>query len=201
MAHKTLIGGTAYEIAGGKTLVNGAVYTIESGKTLVNGTVYGIDFQEMITLRINPNFDFWNDYTGENASAMDTRCFVFIGIKATDPNGNLVLNFGCKRNNLHDSYGNLSTVEADYETVMVSETVDVTFKIPKGSTIELDGVKFRMANASGAGYVYFNNEQILATDKGGDVIDYAVPTALTADTVITVPNVITSWGIYITMEG
>lgn len=44
MAHRILIGGTTYEIAGGKTLVNGSGYNIASGKTLVNGTAYNISF-------------------------------------------------------------------------------------------------------------------------------------------------------------
>lgn len=52
MAHKTLIGGTAYEISGGKTLVDGAAYSIKSGKTLVDGTVYDIELAKMATLTI-----------------------------------------------------------------------------------------------------------------------------------------------------
>lgn len=44
MAHKTLIGGTAYEVSGGKTLVNGTAYEIKSGKTLVGGTAYDVGF-------------------------------------------------------------------------------------------------------------------------------------------------------------
>lgn len=44
MAHKTLIGGTAYEISGGKTLVGGTAYEIKNGKTLVGGTAYEISF-------------------------------------------------------------------------------------------------------------------------------------------------------------
>lgn len=44
MAHKTLIGGTAYEISGGKTLVGGTAYSIDKGKTLVGGTAYEIGF-------------------------------------------------------------------------------------------------------------------------------------------------------------
>lgn len=42
MAHKTLIGGTSYEISGGKTLVDGTAYSISGGKTLVGGTAYKI---------------------------------------------------------------------------------------------------------------------------------------------------------------
>lgn len=44
MAHKTLVGGTAYEISGGKTLVGGTAYNISNGKTLVGGTAYTIGF-------------------------------------------------------------------------------------------------------------------------------------------------------------
>ena len=53
MAHKTLIGGTAYEISGGKTLVNGTAYTIKKGKTLINGTAYGINFDPEISIVVN----------------------------------------------------------------------------------------------------------------------------------------------------
>ena len=44
MAHKTLIGGTAYEITGGKTLIGGTGYSIKGGKTLIGGTGYDISF-------------------------------------------------------------------------------------------------------------------------------------------------------------
>ena len=44
MAHKSLIGGTAYEVTGGKTLVNGTGYDVAGGKTLVSGTGYDVSF-------------------------------------------------------------------------------------------------------------------------------------------------------------
>ena len=44
MAHKTLIGGTAYEIGGGKALVDATTYEIDKGKALVDGTVYEVGF-------------------------------------------------------------------------------------------------------------------------------------------------------------
>ena len=53
MAHKTLIGGTAYEISGGRTLVNGTGYSIDKGKTLVGGTAYEIGFYPVITITGN----------------------------------------------------------------------------------------------------------------------------------------------------
>ena len=44
MAHKILIGGTAYEVKGGKCLVNGTAYSIKKGRTLIGGTGYDITF-------------------------------------------------------------------------------------------------------------------------------------------------------------
>lgn len=44
MAHKTLIGGTAYKIKGGRDLIDGTGYDKKQGKTLVNGTARTISF-------------------------------------------------------------------------------------------------------------------------------------------------------------
>ena len=44
MAHKTLIGGTAYEIKGGRILAGGTAYSVAGGRTIVNGTGYDISF-------------------------------------------------------------------------------------------------------------------------------------------------------------
>ncbi|MBQ1501888.1 MAG: hypothetical protein IIZ45_04655, partial [Firmicutes bacterium] len=46
MGHKTLIGGTAYDISGGKTLIGGTAYDIKGGKTLIGGTGYDISFAQ-----------------------------------------------------------------------------------------------------------------------------------------------------------
>ena len=48
MAHKTLIGGTAYEISGGKTLIGGTAYSIKNGKTLIDGTAHEVGFQSFV---------------------------------------------------------------------------------------------------------------------------------------------------------
>ena len=54
MAHKTLIGGTNYEIVGGKTCVDGTTYKISGGKTLVGGTKYDVTFKKpTITMKGN----------------------------------------------------------------------------------------------------------------------------------------------------
>lgn len=53
MAHKVLIGGTAYGIKGGKTMVNGTVYSIKKGRTLVGGTGYDILFSETYIVSVS----------------------------------------------------------------------------------------------------------------------------------------------------
>ena len=55
MAHKTLVGGTAYGISGGTTLVSGTSYSVKNGKALVNGTTYDISF--LIPAKI---LDLWS---------------------------------------------------------------------------------------------------------------------------------------------
>ena len=44
MASKTLINGTAYDVAGGATKINGTGYTISGGRTLIEGTGYSVNF-------------------------------------------------------------------------------------------------------------------------------------------------------------
>lgn len=58
MAHKTLVGGTAYNISGGKSMVSGTVYNITGGKTLVGGTGYNIGFESGASSTLNDND--WN---------------------------------------------------------------------------------------------------------------------------------------------
>lgn len=50
MAHKTLIGGTAYEIKGGRDLIGGTGYSKKNGKLLIDGTTYDIPFSRGIPL-------------------------------------------------------------------------------------------------------------------------------------------------------
>lgn len=50
MAHKTLISGTAYDIASGTDLIAGTSYQIGGGRTLVDGTRYEVRFEPEIGL-------------------------------------------------------------------------------------------------------------------------------------------------------
>lgn len=55
MAHKTLIGGTAYTIKGGKDLIDGTSYAKKQGKALVAGTAQTIAFLKKINVTITGN--------------------------------------------------------------------------------------------------------------------------------------------------
>ena len=62
MAHKTSIGGTAYDIGGGKTLVEGTSYSVKNGKVLIDGTEYDISFLLPATV-----LDLWS---GDNSNSI-----------------------------------------------------------------------------------------------------------------------------------
>ena len=49
MAHKTIVGGTAYAIKGGKGMAGGTSFGVKKGKTMVDGTVYEVGFGQAIS--------------------------------------------------------------------------------------------------------------------------------------------------------
>ena len=58
MAHKALIGGTAYNITGGKSLISGTSYNIAKGKTLIRGSEYDINFGPVKTAMLYSDGNF-----------------------------------------------------------------------------------------------------------------------------------------------
>ena len=88
MAHKTLIGGTAYNIKGGRDLIGGTGYAKKKGRVLVNGTGYDIPFSSGIpigtipvgsTIKIGVNgksYDFLvvNQGIPSNSNLYDSSC-------------------------------------------------------------------------------------------------------------------------------
>ncbi len=50
MKHRTLVGGTGYDIRKGRILVGGTGYDIKKGRTLVNGTGYDIPFLRKVVI-------------------------------------------------------------------------------------------------------------------------------------------------------
>lgn len=54
MAHKTLIGGTAYKIKGGRDLIGGTGYSKKNGKVPIDGTAYDIALgPESVTITVH----------------------------------------------------------------------------------------------------------------------------------------------------
>ena len=72
MAHKVLVGGTAYDILGGKTMVAGTNYNISKGRTLVGGTGYDISF--------NQTWEKWDVATTYNCYETDSGENAYIAI-------------------------------------------------------------------------------------------------------------------------
>lgn len=84
MAHKTLIGGTAYEIGGGKTLVNGTAYSIDKGKTLVGGTVYSISFSSLAVDLVSKLIDFEYNDNGDGTATLISWKGTYNGASSTE---------------------------------------------------------------------------------------------------------------------
>lgn len=81
MAHKALIGGTAYGIKGGKTMVNGTAYSIKKGRTLVGGTGYDINFSTPVRLTVYSEADYVFvkilDVRANGVEVKDTNGYIF----------------------------------------------------------------------------------------------------------------------------
>lgn len=77
MAHKNLIGGTAYDTKGGKCMVNGTGYSIKKGRTLVGGTGYNISFSIQFKVKYLSYKTFDKRYVyGEAESGLTFRQYI-----------------------------------------------------------------------------------------------------------------------------
>lgn len=56
MAQKVLIGGTAYELSGGKALKDGSAYSIKNGKTAIDGVAYDISLSKELSVDMQGSF-------------------------------------------------------------------------------------------------------------------------------------------------
>lgn len=112
MAHKTLIGGTAYDIKGGKTLIDGTAYSIKSGKTLAGGTVYEVGFAKKLLTKLA--LTRWNSSVSTDGKASVT--IISPEPIAPDPN-------------------NPSDVTKSW-TVTDTDKPNYAIEIPIGSTLE-----------------------------------------------------------------
>ena len=98
MAHKTLIGGTAYEIDGGKALVGATAYEIDKGKALVGGTAYEVGFApDMLLVTI-----VYTATNNCNVSHPEISSFAYWGTETFEVTPESVFTFNF-RNNSDDS--------------------------------------------------------------------------------------------------
>ena len=147
MAHKTLIGGTAYEISGGKTLVDGTAYSIDKGKTLVGGTAYEVGFAEMATVKIQrSSYDYNNSYVtidGQNYTGANNTTEITVPIGTVihccciantkkDEDGDITLNGVSVESN--DTFG--MTTYYEYEHT-VNGNVTISFSYMQNSYSEI----------------------------------------------------------------
>lgn len=79
MAHKDLIGGTAYDTKGGRCLIGGTGYDIKKGRTLVGGTGYDISFAANVVITITGSGLWFDDGSSVLASV------VIDGVSYTSP--------------------------------------------------------------------------------------------------------------------
>jgi hypothetical protein len=136
MAHKTLVGGTAYEIKGGKTLVGSTAYEIKGGKTIVGGTAYGIPFS--ITVNIT---SFSNWISGEST----TQGIIIDGVKYAKPHGELQVSTGT----IAYCFATNGSIYRNIDEVIASETSESS---PHEIVIE-DGTTF-LIDSAGSSSIY-----------------------------------------------
>lgn len=67
MAHKTMVGGTVYDITGGRSISGSTVYEIDKGRTLIGGTAYDISFADLSVL-----YELATPLVGSGSTYIDT---------------------------------------------------------------------------------------------------------------------------------
>ena len=79
MAQKVLIGGTAYELSGGKALKDGSAYSIENGKTAIDGVAYDISLSKKLSVDIQGTFAY-------TTVSIDGVSYTAAGVVKAEPN-------------------------------------------------------------------------------------------------------------------
>ena len=208
MAHKILIGGTAYEVKGGKCLVNGTSYDIKKGRTLIGGTGYDITFGQdmpvkgdLITmnldgrsrlyrvLSVNGNvckvLGMWDDFTSKYNETSTTTNF----------NGTLAQKY--EGSDL-DTYLNTTwynTLSSEAKNAIVPENVvQYCYKYyDKPNTPNTPTYTYQYQynwsnldydNADNVGNVVVGNRNVFALDVK-DIFDYMGKVCITSDELMT----------------
>lgn len=206
MAHKTLIGGTAYDIKGGKCLVGGTVYSIKKGRTLIGGTGYDITFGlvmpvkgDLITmnldgtsrlyrvLSVNGNvckvLGMWDDFTSKyNETSTTTN---FNGTTAQKYEGSTLDTY------LNTAWYNKLSSEAK-NAIVPENVIQYCYKFydepntpnTPTYTYQYQWSKSDYDNADNVGNVIVGNRNVFALDLK-DIFDYFEKICITSDELMT----------------
>lgn len=93
MAHRTLIGGTGYDISGGRDLIGGTGYGKKKGRVLVNGTGYDVPFSSGFVLtmeRASDSYGKQDPYSGIGYSGKIRNGVEYNGESVAFTNGGVV---------------------------------------------------------------------------------------------------------------
>ena len=134
MSHRTLVGGTAYEVKGGECLVGGTAYSIKKGRTLVGGTGYDVDFTKTFILRqgsvssqggsvaqyitITLNGETWSPTAGTEVE-VEEGSVLSISVKRYNSRSNIRVYTS------EDTYTTVASGNATYEYKITSNTTVV----------------------------------------------------------------------------
>ena len=157
MAHKTKIGGTAYEIGSGKVLVGGTGYSIDKGRTKVDGTGYDVSFTLTVgSLPIGGSVFL----TAKKYGVKQTREFIVVnqGIPQESDyydetaDGTWLLLNGVLSSGTYGSYGNFyqsSDIKARFESYFNEFDSNIQSTIKE--------VRIPYVNNSGNGYLKYGS--------------------------------------------
>ena len=176
MAHNTRIGGTAYEITGGRCLVGGTGYDISAGRTLIGGTGYDITFGSKYSYELLASGTFSsNGTTGSISISPNTvgvyavsnsyrssLWYVFVSA-AWRLNGNVVTCFRQAGNNTTENYNGIKFTGFTSSTLSYTQVVKYNSNTP---TYYIYGINVNGGYSTKSGTVSL-------TSAGNRYVDYA----------------------------
>lgn len=127
MAHKELIGGTAYDTKSGKCLIDGTGYAIKKGRTLVGGTGYDVGWPKY-TL----TFTYYSSTTGSGMAYVRVNGVAY-------SSGNPVSSVQVSAGDVLTAYAGSDENSSSAPTISVFGTV-----VAKG-TVKLGSASYSMA--------------------------------------------------------
>lgn len=152
MGQKVEVGGTGYDLKGGKPLIGGTAYAIKKGRTLIDGTGYDVAVVKMHKVTITGKFSYFN-YNNVNGLTAEITingqiysspteiyvvdgtqisCLVH-GIYSYDDNYRMWIRYNGRyvvNNNPDDEYSGKYSFEVTSDCVIVSNVYQINTSMP-----------------------------------------------------------------------